>query len=826
MLTLKEFKERAIAIDTEYKAMQSEFAEKIEKVWCVAWSWLDEDGVMHSDSIWTAYPCQNIYESVDYRMYDLDDSKKDVKLESEYKYFKSGGITLEEISKRCKKTNPIFICHSYEGAERKAFKKMGDFPERYEWYDTYHTERLLSNNALKSVPPKGYHSLVECIRRRLGVCRDTEHKEAMRFLCISGATQEHESEIMAYCEEDTKDLIPLAESQIRDYVEALKASILIGGYRKADPISLLLRQVKAIEIFCQMADFGIPVSPTRCDYVKKGAKAMIYNLKDAFSKKYKGSFVKKKQKKTALQEYAGEGFIKRCKDKSENPHDLEDDLLKILDGKEKRIKTRCLKAMKKLVDSAVFSFDTSKYSAYVVKEEDDGDGWRKSDVMCQGHLAKCILESGIKDYPLTASGRLKMDTDTLEEYFKDEENFGGEFYKLNKICSQLSGIQKGWMTNLSKKDGRLYYQSMYPFRSLTGRCQPHKTQGYVFGWTKFLYGIIEPPKGKMLVELDFSSEETAIQAALAHDKVYEAVYKEKDIYMAISALLGKIPKADYQNLSQKELKEKYHSIRKKIKTFTLAWSYGAGERVLAARSGMTIEETRKIKDELTNKLFIQSTKYKQAVVECAKSRNFKTVSFPDGFICRVQTQGKEDFTATTINNLPFQGFGSYILREVVLAIADAHLSLDMVATVHDAIVFLVDEDDYNTIEKVKKIMAETADSCLKVDKPLVKVGEPEVVHHGEVWTPEHEQDAQYFELEKAGRKDEESDFVLHRLPMTLKSAGKASKSILYALAYDDGISTEKAAPLALREKMRLLHKRIKENKISSDVSLDDLTIDI
>ena len=62
--------------------------------------------------------------------------------------------------------------------------------------------------------------------------------------------------------------------------------------------------------------------------------------------------------------------------------------------------------------------------------------------------------------------------------------------------------------------------------------------------------------------------------------------------------------------------------------------------------------------------------------------------------------------------------------------------------------------------------------------------------------------------------------------MTLKSAGKASKSILYALAYDDGISTEKAAPLALREKMRLLHKRIKENKISSDVSLDDLTIDI
>ena len=66
---------------------------------------------------------------------------------------------------------------------------------------------------------------------------------------------------------------------------------------------------------------------------------------------------------------------------------------------------------------------------------------------------------------------------------------------------------------------------------------------------------------------------------------------------------------------------------------------------------------------------------------------------------------------------------------------------------HDAVFFEVDEGDYDTIRQVSDAMKDIADKVLNAPKGwTIKVGSPDIIKHGEIWTPEHSFDSQFEEL--------------------------------------------------------------------------------
>ena len=249
-----------------------------------------------------------------------------------------------------------------------------------------------------------------------------------------------------------------------------------------------------------------------------------------------------------------------------------------------------------------------------------------------------------------------------------------------------------------------------------------------------MYGILNPPKGKWLVELDFSSEETFIQACICKDIAYNDIYNSKDIYLAFADKMGMINHKDWETLSVDELKKKYKPVRSIIKPMVLGMSYGMGPDKLATRLGIPVEKARAYLAAIKKSIH-KSTTYKQSIPDFAANYSSKAFSTLDGFICKYNAL---DANHTTITNFPFQSGGSMILKHLVHTLMNEHrngnLNATILATIHDAIVFLVNESDYATIEKISNIMKESANKILNAPAGWsIKVGEPAIIEHGSIW---------------------------------------------------------------------------------------------
>lgn len=347
------------------------------------------------------------------------------------------------------------------------------------------------------------------------------------------------------------------------------------------------------------------------------------------------------------------------------------------------------------------------------------------------HLESFLAQKGLlKDWPRTANGSPSTDSKLLKDY-KNVDGFAGDLYRLNKTCTSVQGLVKDtdpWLANL--KDGRLLYRSLRPMSSSTGRCQPKISQGFVPGFAHFLYCMLNPPKGKMLVEIDYHAEETALQAVICNDPKYAEVYNARDTYLWMAWQLGQITDDQYNTHpgNDKAWKEELGSIRKPMKTFTLAWSYGAGYRHLAALANIPEAKSERWVHDLNNKVFRTAYKYKSGLVAATAPNNpkYHCICFPDAFLCRtIRYKGEQPKSDTVKTNFPFQGYGAYLLRELIKRCHEEQLPA--IATIHDAILFEVDEGDTAMVDKCHRIMTDTAKELLGSD--LLQCGAPVYWRH-------------------------------------------------------------------------------------------------
>lgn len=708
--SFKDIQNRLIAVDTEYQSTQSapalsriERETTIHKVWCASFSHNEK-----AFSIWTGN----------------DDSMPDI---------------LDRAAKHFNVQNPIFVNYAYF-AEWEAFSRLGVDMSAYDWIDIHLMYRILSNSYTDKVET----TLVSMCKDILGVSIDSAHKEAMRELCISGNVEGNEAQIMDYCEEDTRHLIP-ALFNLEDRLNrrlSLDVTMPVNcrhrGDRSTPVASLILELMESLKAFTTISHRGIPVNGDRLRAVRKGAR-----------------IVRDKQIREFVEKYPGTWDFVTPSTKSLDKVISEEERLDVL--KDTPFEA-IMEDFKKLIESKSIRTQAILCGQYAEWYECNvkgcGGSWKRNDKKCRQFLLADLKSRGLLDsFPLTDTGKLSLSKDALKDTFgKQTGTFGGDFRVLMNKITCYNGIladgKSDWLAAYDEEDGLMRYRTLNPFSTVTWRCAPSPSNGWIFGWDKSLYCVIEPQEGKWLVELDFSSEETFIQAQVFDDQAYRDLYASKDIYLYTGVLTGMIPREDFDSMSKDDLKTKYKKQRDLLKTFTLAIGYGAGNKTLAGKTGLPLPEVEKFRKNY-DKAFSRTMFVRDELKRRMESGRLKCLWLANG-LCATLNRHKIKTSYNAPLNYPIQGTGSAILARVARDFERE--GIRTIATIHDAVVFEVDEGDMETIYKARDLMKNAADYVLNVQDGGggMKVGEPEIIKHGEIWTPEHAFDEQASELLTAG----------------------------------------------------------------------------
>ena len=708
--SFKDIQNRLIAVDTEYQVLQNapalsriERETTIHKVWCASFSHSEK-----SFSIWTGN----------------DDSMPDI---------------LDRAAKHFDVPNPIFVNYAYF-AEWEAFSRLGVDMSSYDWIDVHLLYRILSNSYTDKVET----TLVSMCKDILGVSIDSAHKETMRELCISGNVEGNEAQIMDYCEEDTRHLIP-ALFNLEDRLNrrlALDVTMPVNcrhrGDRSTPVASLILELMESLKAFTTISHRGIPVNGDRLRAVRNGARIVRDKQIREFVEKYPGTWDFVTPSTKSLDKVISEE--ERLDALKDTPFEA------VMDEFKKLIESKSIRTQ------AVLCGQYAEW--YECNVKGCGGSWKRNDKECRKFLLADLKARGLLDgYPLTDSGKLSLSKDALKDTFgKQTGTFGGDFRVLMNKITCYNGIladgKSDWLAAYDENDGLMRYRTLNPFSTVTWRCAPSPSNGWVFGWDKSLYCVIEPQDGKWLVELDFSSEETFIQAQVFDDQAYRDLYASKDIYLYTGVLTGMIPREDFDSMSKDDLKTKYKKQRDLLKTFTLAIGYGAGNKTLAGKTGLPLSEVEKFRKNY-DKAFSRTMYVRNELKNRMESGRLKCLWLANG-LCATLNRHKVKTSFNAPLNFPIQGTGSVILAKVARDFERE--GIRTIATIHDAVVFEVDEGDMETIKKARDLMKNAADYVLNVQEGEegMKVGEPEIIKHGEIWTPEHAFDDQSSELLTAG----------------------------------------------------------------------------
>lgn len=317
-----------------------------------------------------------------------------------------------------------------------------------------------------------------------------------------------------------------------------------------------------------------------------------------------------------------------------------------------------------------------------------------------------------KDPPRTKSGQISLASDSTKQH-KGMGDFLDDYYHLDKECRALASFSKNdrdknWLGMFMPKRN-IIRPRLNLLGAATGRCGSKPSSGFIYTMSKPFRGLIDPPEGYVIVELDYHSEEIGCQAYLSGDTTMAKMYEGPDYYMDISYRLEP---------SLKEApKEIQKATRKKYKRIALMSNYGCGASKLAACAGIGEREANNILCDLKS-MFSTYWDYVRDILEDAK---IGPLVFSDGFQISYN-----DGKITTLGNWPFQGVGALILRKILVGLHMARVRV--VAPIHDAIAFICKESEWESVTaKVSKIMRDATTECLGT---TVDVGEPEVTFHG------------------------------------------------------------------------------------------------
>ncbi len=224
--------------------------------------------------------------------------------------------------------------------------------------------------------------------------------------------------------------------------------------------------------------------------------------------------------------------------------------------------------------------DILRRATDMVHQAGDGPGHFGPLTFSTARFAEFLARAGIS-WPRLESEALALDRDTFGEMARAYPTAIGP---LRDVLTLHRGELKRIDLTVGS-DGRNRYL-LSAFSSKTGRNQPSNNK-CIFGPSVWLRSLIRPDAGRAVAYVDWSAQEYGIAAALSGDKTMLSDYLSGDPYLALAKRAGAAP-ADAS-------KTTHGSVRDLFKVCCgLGAMYGAGERSLAARLGVSTSHAREL----------------------------------------------------------------------------------------------------------------------------------------------------------------------------------------------------------------------------------------
>jgi hypothetical protein len=297
-----------------------------------------------------------------------------------------------------------------------------------------------------------------------------------------------------------------------------------------------------------------------------------------------------------------------------------------------------------------------------------------------------VRSLGLDDgWPMTDTGKLKMDSDTLDEMVSRHPVLRNLRETRDSIRAMSSTDLRDLLT-----DGWIKAPPN-PWHTVTGRNGPKPREGFLLNLMPWQRSMVRPKPGWVLVGADWSQQEIAIAASLSGDEALLASYLSGDTYLAMAKRAGAVPP---------DATKKSHPVeRQAYKAVQLGISYGKGIRSLGndifldlgGRTGKPILSPEEALDKADAIYHWHRDEYDtfwswiDDGISDASAAGYWRMT--DGWMRFIDA----DVRYTQLLNFPIQSGGARMLRAAVRRIADT--PLDMACSHHDAIYISCREED-------------------------------------------------------------------------------------------------------------------------------------
>ena len=295
--------------------------------------------------------------------------------------------------------------------------------------------------------------------------------------------------------------------------------------------------------------------------------------------------------------------------------------------------------------------------------------------------------SRLAGWPRTPTGAPSTSEKTFET-MAEEWPLAGELGRFRTLLDQLKTFDLP-----IGPDGRARVH-LRAFGTKSGRNNTAKGGGFIFALNSVFRHLIQAPRGRALITVDWSSQELHIAARLSRDpKLIEIVTSGRDPYVELAIMVAlAAPGADEQSDPE---------ARGKGKVIQLALLYGAGPGLIARATSMTPEQARvflKRQRQILRRFFAWSDLKAQRAVTC------KTLVTQLGWTIRFRPGTSTKSPERTGRNFCIQGSAADMMRLLMIRLAEAGVAI--CAAIHDGFLF---ECDDREVEKVLAVIKAAMD---------------------------------------------------------------------------------------------------------------------
>ena len=294
-----------------------------------------------------------------------------------------------------------------------------------------------------------------------------------------------------------------------------------------------------------------------------------------------------------------------------------------------------------------------------------------------------LIDAKRWDWPRLASGKYKKDKRTFGQQVKRYP----ELKRTAQLRENIADLHLNSLADAVGADGfcRCY---LAPFVSKTSRNQP---SGKVFlpALPAWLRGLLRPPSGWTLIELDWDAQEVGIMAGRSGDPAMIEDYRSGDPHWQFGVRAGLVSK-DADKRDYQELRDKA------FKPVVLGMNYGMTPYGIAAKTGRSLLWARNIHaaHQRTYPVF-----HRRLGDMVAQAKFDRSIASPFGWPMAVTGSTKH----RTLMNFPAQSSGADAMR--IAGIAAAEAGIRVCCSVHDAFWILAAEgDEARTIARMREIM--------------------------------------------------------------------------------------------------------------------------